>query len=417
MFAVLRQRNFGLLWFGGIVSVIGDWVLFIALPFFIYQETGSALATGGMFIAEVLPRIALGSGAGVFVDRWDRRRTMIVADVTRAALLLLLILPRSAEWLVVVYVVAFAESAISQFFNPAKSALIPRLVSEDDLMAANSLNSLSDNLPRLVGPSLGGALMGLLGLSSVVLVDSLSYVISAITILLIVVPAAAPAPEVEQRSATDAATGVVREWLSGLQVVRRDSLISTLFVVLGIAMIAEGILNVLLVPFVQDVLKVGALQFGWLMTARGIGGLLGGIVVGQLGRRVAPTRLIALGGGAAGLIFLASVNSRSFPIVMGLVVLIGIPAIATFVTAQTLLQQGVDDRFRGRVFGAFGTTNALLMLAGMGLAGGAGNALGIVPLLDVASGLYLLAGLVGLVFLREPAPSALPVRSPATAGY
>src|ERR687893_555584 len=88
MLAVLRQRDFSLLWFGGVLSVIGDYFLFIALPFFVYERTGSVLATGAMFAAETLPRLLFGSVAGVFVDRWDRKRTMVFADLSRAMVLL-----------------------------------------------------------------------------------------------------------------------------------------------------------------------------------------------------------------------------------------------------------------------------------------------------------------------------------------
>ncbi len=142
MFGLLRQRNFSLLWFGQLLSLVGDWVLLVALPFYVYDLTGSALLTGVMWMVESLPRLLLGSLAGVFVDRWDRRRTMIVADLTRALILLPLLLVHSHEWLWVIYVVAFLESVISQFFAPAKGAIIPRLVSEKDLMAANSLNAM-----------------------------------------------------------------------------------------------------------------------------------------------------------------------------------------------------------------------------------------------------------------------------------
>ena len=78
MLATLRQRNFGLLWFGGLISLAGDWMLNIALPIYVYTLTGSALATGGMLIARLIPNLLLGSVAGVFVDRWDRRHTMII---------------------------------------------------------------------------------------------------------------------------------------------------------------------------------------------------------------------------------------------------------------------------------------------------------------------------------------------------
>ena len=83
MFSVLRQRHFTLLWAGQLVSMLGDWIVLVALPFYVYQHTGSALATGLMFIVETLPRLFLGSLAGVFVDRWDRRKTMIAADLLR----------------------------------------------------------------------------------------------------------------------------------------------------------------------------------------------------------------------------------------------------------------------------------------------------------------------------------------------
>src|SRR5690349_11400335 len=106
MLAVLRRRNFAMLWLGQLVSHIGDMVLIIALPFHVYQITGSLLQTGLMYIVETLPRILLGSLAGVFVDRWDRRWTMIVADLGRAAVLLPLLLARAPADLWLIYAVA-----------------------------------------------------------------------------------------------------------------------------------------------------------------------------------------------------------------------------------------------------------------------------------------------------------------------
>src|SRR3954451_7940251 len=122
MLAILRQRNFALLWLGGLISFMGDWVLFIALPVYVYDLTGSALATGGMFIAQTAPRLLFGSIAGVVVDRWDRKRTMIVANLLSAAALLLLPVRSIADlWLV--YLAAFLQASITLFFQPAESAL------------------------------------------------------------------------------------------------------------------------------------------------------------------------------------------------------------------------------------------------------------------------------------------------------
>src|SRR5215212_6529987 len=113
MFRLLGQRNFALLWFAGLTSMIGDWVLFIALPIYTYNLTHSSLAMGAMFMVSTLPRILLGSLAGVYVDRWDRQRTMVVADLTRAVLLILLLWVRSVEGIWIIYLVAFIESIVS----------------------------------------------------------------------------------------------------------------------------------------------------------------------------------------------------------------------------------------------------------------------------------------------------------------
>lgn len=128
MLALLRRRNFALLWFGQLISQIGDMALILALPFYVYQLTGSLLQTGLMYIVETLPRILFGSLAGVFVDRWDRRRTMIMADVGRAAVLLPMLLVRDPSHLWLIYVIACVQSTISLFFAPALTAITPTLL-------------------------------------------------------------------------------------------------------------------------------------------------------------------------------------------------------------------------------------------------------------------------------------------------
>lgn len=402
MFAALRQRNFALLWVGQLISLIGDWVLFIALPFYVFDLTGSTLATGGMFIALTVPRLALGSVAGVFVDRWDRRRTMLAADFARAGLLLLLLLVRSTDWLWLVYLVALAESAISQFFNPAKSAIIPRLVDDERLLAANSLNSLSESLTRLVGPALGGLLFGALGLSSVVYADSASYLVSGVLIALMAVAGAAPAAGEDETPAHAAATSwraVWREWRDGLGLVRRDRAIATLFLVMGFFMFGEGIFSVLMVAWVRDILHAGATELGWLMTTQAVGGLAGGLLAARLGKAVSPARLIGFGATIIGLFIAAIVNTPTLGVDLVLMALVGGPAVVTFVAIETLLQNLTEDRFRGRVFGALGTTMALAQLAGMALAGALGAPLGALPMLDLYGVLYFLGGVLILVLL------------------
>src|SRR5689334_1810216 len=222
MIAVLRQRNFGLLWVGQNISMIGDWVLFVALPFYIYTLTGSTLATGIMFIVQTLPRLFFGSVAGVFVDRWNRKYTMVIVNLIQALILVPLFLVRSQNLIWIIYICAFADSLVSQFFNPAQTAIIPMLVEEKDLLPANSLNSMSQELTRLVGPSLGGLLFGLFGIGSVISLDVISFFFSAALLALIVVPARPTSTKQEQQSASSvdstamsSLVKVWREWRAG----------------------------------------------------------------------------------------------------------------------------------------------------------------------------------------------------------
>src|SRR5689334_16852448 len=283
MLTVLRQRNFALLWVGGLVSSMGDWVLFIALPFYLYTLTNSALATGLMVISRTLPGLLLGSVAGVFVDRWDRKRIMIAADLSRAAVLLLMLLVHSPDQVWILYVATFAQATLSQFFNPAQSAIVPRLVPPADLVAANALNAMNWEVARLITPPLGGLLLAAFGLGSAVLVDSASYLFSALTLTLIALPALPASTGAPMHPAPVPASWrhVWAEWIAGLRLVQRDRLIAALFIVAGFSMIGEGLINVVWIIFIKDSLHGGALEQGWLATAQAAGGLLGGALLGR----------------------------------------------------------------------------------------------------------------------------------------
>src|SRR5215213_3208001 len=184
MLELLRTRNFTFLWLGGLVSLIGDWALVVAFPFEVYRRTGSTLATAGILVASLLPAFLFGSAAGVFVDRWDRRRLMIVVNVALAAALLpLLAVDALGIW--IVYAVLVAAKLLEQLFVPAEVALLPRLVRDDQLVAANSMSSLNRNLARLIGPMIGGLVVALGGVAAVVVVDVATFLVAALLIALI----------------------------------------------------------------------------------------------------------------------------------------------------------------------------------------------------------------------------------------
>ncbi len=403
MLAALRQRNFAYLWFGQVISLIGDWVLFVALPFYVYSLTGSTLATGIMFIVQTIPMIFFGSVAGVFVDRWDRKRTMLIANLAQALALIPLFIVHSHHWIWVVYIFAFIEALISQFFDPAKSAIIPNLVDEEHLFAANSLNSMSQELTRLVGPLLGGLLLGLLGINSVIVVDAASFLISACMIALIVLPPTTQQPLAQSATMHPFSTigKVWHEWVDGLKLVRKQQLIFGIIVVFGVAMIGEGIIEVVLAPYVKNIMHGNALVLGWLMTAQAIGGIAGSLIIVQLSKIIHPTRLIPVSALILGTLLFIIANFPVFKVVVPVITIAGIGVIGFFVSMITLLQSNVTDQYRGRIFGALNTVQATAMLFGMILASGLGDRIGIIPTIEFDACFNILAGVLAFFMIRK----------------
>lgn len=405
MFATLRQRNFALLWFGGLISLLGDWTLRIALPFYVYDVTGSVLAMGGMAMVSTIPRVVLGAVAGVFVDRWDRKRTLVIANVLLCLILLLLLTVRSGEQLWLVFVVAFLEASIAQFIGPAEHALLPRLVPETHLVPANTLNALNNNLAMLIGPVLGGAFMAWFGLRIVVVLDSLSYLSAAVLIGLVAQPPRSVQPldpviTTPARGLSAAWTTMWREWWDGIQLVKTQRALAAVFLVTGMVAFGEGMFSVLLIPFLQR-LGGGAQEFGWLVTWRGVGGLLGSFLIARIYPVLSPRRLLATSLLVAGLLGVVMVNVPFLLVAMASLFMWGIPAMGAQVSCQTLLQQSVTNAYQGRVFSAYGTTAALLLLGGQGIASGVAAHVDLVVLLNVYAGLYLVGGVVLVIVLTE----------------
>ena len=401
MLTVLRRRDFALLWFAGLVSLIGDWMLIVALPLTVYQLTGSALATGGVLIANKLSALVLGSVAGVFVDRWDRKRTMVVANLVRAPILLLLLAVDSAERVWIVYPVAAAVSVVGQFFRPAENALLPRLVGEELLVPANALNALNDNLSRLLGPALGGLVAAWFGLRGVVAVDAASYLIAAGMIAAI---GASTRPErtppVETAAVTKAGAVVWHEWLAGLRLIRDRPVLRVVFGVFAVASLGEGVMQTAFWIYIDQALGGGPREAGWLLSAQAAGGLAGAVIIGSWARNRPPVFLLGWGAIGIGLIDLMVFNYPAFVpgiwLGLGLMAIGGVPATAFGTGYTSALQADVTDAYRGRVFGALGATSALFMIGGAAIAGLATERLGAVTVLTIDSLGYVAGGVFAL---------------------
>ena len=149
-FSIFRNRNFSLLWTGQLVSTMGSALTSLAASIYIYRLTGSALSVGLMLMATAAPSLVVGLFAGVFVDRYDRKKIMITADILRAGLILLIpiLVPLNVSWL---YVMVMLTAAIGQFYDPAHESVLPEVASDEELAAANSMMAISSSGSTAIG--------------------------------------------------------------------------------------------------------------------------------------------------------------------------------------------------------------------------------------------------------------------------
>jgi Na+/melibiose symporter-like transporter/DNA-binding transcriptional ArsR family regulator len=396
---LLQNRDLRLLLAAGLVSQTGDWILGTGIAFQIYALTGSTVASAVALLATQAPQVVFGSVAGVLVDRWDRRRVMIIVNLLLAVVLgpLFFVHDASQVWLIVVVVAV--SSCLTPFFVAAEITLLPALVQEHDLVTANAVNAQVRNVSRLVGAALGGVVIAAGGLWWLALVDVATFVASAVLLGLI---RHRSLPTVGQR------LHLVRDWVEGLTVIRRSRTLVVLLVFFAVSGVGEAVMGTLFAPFVQDVLGGTAGAFGTIMAAQAIGGIAGGLVITAVGHRFPPRALFAWGAVAFGVgdlaLFLYPLLTHQVWPAVVIIAVVGLPGAALFAGLLTLFQLCTDDRVRGRVYGAFTTVQNLAMLASTFAAGALAGRLGILPVITVQGAAYLVAGVVIVVVLRSSAP-------------
>ncbi|WNI21517.1 MFS transporter [Streptomyces sp. ITFR-16] len=397
---LLQHRDYRLVLSAGLISLTGDWILRTGLAYQVFALTGSTLASGGMLLASFLPQVLLGSLAGALVDRWDRLRTMIAANVLLAAGLLPLLLVDGPGRIWIVYTVMFWEGTVQIFFEPAEKALVPLLVDPRQLITANALNAQNADVARLIGGAVGGATAAWGGIGAVTLVNVATFALSAFLLTRVAArhdKQARPSAAVPRRTVT----GPVRR----LRALGSAALGPTwhhrpLRVVLGfivITGIGQGIMSTLFAPFVVDVLHGSGAAYGTVVSAQAVGGIAGGLATAVIGGRFRAVRLWICGALLTGAIDLVIF---CYPLVLDgagvgpaivCVVLVGLPASLMFTGLMTAIQDATDDAVRGRVFGVLGAAEAASMLAGIAIGATCAGTLGIIPLLT-AQGFGLIAG-------------------------
>jgi MFS family permease len=398
----LASRDFSLLWIGQFGSEAGNGLVQLALPFLVLEITGSAFQLAGAYVVQFLPWLLFGLIGGVLVDRWDRRMTIVVVEVIRAAAFLSVglafALDSSVLSVEIIYGLIFLESSLQNFFNPARLALMPNLVKEDDLRAANSLMEVSRHIGFLVAPPAGLVLADFLGSSTIILADGVTFLISGITVFLI--KWRQPRRELVQVDGwREQLRQVLRETKEGIAVIRAVRLLQvTLLLGFSLNLVVAPI-QTLLPLFVIDIKEQTKAYFGLLGAAFIVGLIVGSLVAPAVSRRVGLGRMTITSIMVLGLTITVAAYLPTLWVPVVALVIAG-TAIGSLNVAQiNMLQTSTTDDERGRVSAAYYSATLGVRTLGYFSAGALVAPAGVQPLF-VAFGVIVLC--VGLVIWRIP---------------
>lgn len=347
------NRDFRQVWLGQVVSQMGDWFDTIALYTIILNLTGSGRAVGLLLVARFVPSFVFGSLSGVVADRFSRRTIMIVSDLLRAVVVLGFLFVRRADQLWIIYFLTVLQLGLSTFFEPAKTAVIPSIVSDRELVAANAISSVTWSAMLTLGAAIGGVVTGKFGTDVAFILDALTYLLSAALIASVRLPKRPPREK--QKLSLSRALGI-GETIEGARYVKRRPRVLALLLVKPAWGLGGGILTLLAV-FGEKIFPIGkdaATGIGVLFAARGIGTAVGPIVArriaGEGNRRMLTTIGIAFL--VASLFYMTFGVATSFVVALVVLGLAHCGGSILWVFSTVLLQREVEDNFRGRVFAA-----------------------------------------------------------------
>ena len=390
----LAIPGFRKLWLATLVSIFGDFLaLYAIFSEMTFRMHASARAITLVTVFFLLPLAFVGPVAGVFVDRWQPRRTMVTSDIARAVLVLGLVFAR-APWHI--YAVFLALSTFSSFFTPARSVTIPQVLPLNGLMSANALIQQTVQILQMGSPVLAGALAGWAGPSSCYYLDSASFVFSGLLIATIAIPPRSAHPNKEVKP-------VLRDLASGMRFIFGHPVIG--FVILSIAAgtFAISAFGSLIAVYVRDVLHANSVLFGALGSAIGAGMLAGGLAVTPVARRMRQkAHLITAGILLCGVCIaaIAWIPNRAAALAgcMG----IGVGASLLTIAAMTLLQGQVPAEMRGRVSASSMSLISISQGVALLFAGDLASRLGIATVFYGSAALLLLIAIAGTFRLRQP---------------
>ena len=395
-FSVFRNRNFSLMWTGQLISTMGSALTSLAASIYVFRLTHSALSVGLMLMATAAPSLLVGLFAGVFVDRYDRRTIMIVADISRAILVVLIpvLVPLNVAWL---YVVVILTSAIGQFFDPAFESVLPEVASDEELAAANSLMAISSFGSTAIGFAASGLIASAANINWAFYLDAISFLFSAICIFLIRIK------PIQIDEDTSAAV-VIKNLRAGMRQVFDTSMLRSLFVVQILVMTSFGLSNTLLLPFAIRALGANEFQYGLQEGLTSIGFVVGSLLMANLFDRMREGAWLAtsyLGMALAGIIYSFL---HSIPLALLAIAVSGFFNAPASIGRRLIIQRNTPREMRGRVSSVFLVSANVLFLVGMSAAGLA-DIMDVRLLFLLSSCVLLLSFFIVLVLpdLRQPA--------------
>jgi MFS family permease len=388
------------------ISWTGDWALYAAASVAIFRETDSTAAVSLLLALTAIPAVVLAPLSGPLADRHDRRRVMLVADLA-CALALLGALPAigTAAEIPAVYAAVLAVGVFATFHRPASEALLPALAPPVQLSRSNSALKLSQRLGFIAGSAAGAWLIDHGGLTTVLVVDAMTFFLSSAFI------AAIPAVRV---SATSAAESTFRAAGAGLRYARDHHNLRTVIVSIGVTMLVAPIVNAATVTFIADELHESESWYGWLLAANGVGSIGFAATLMVLGPRVRllPTGFVGVVVTGASVLLLAA--STTLTAAMVAMVAMGMGNIGLQVAFSSYLQRESEDSYRGRIMGLVATVANIGGLVGLAVTPLAVLALGVRPSFAVAGVVIMLSALPVLGMLRRPgALETVPTAEPA----
>ena len=388
-------RDFRLLWTGQAISNFGDALTNLALLLTAQRLTGSTAAVATTAIAAALPTLLFGLVAGAYVDRWNRKRVMIVSDLFRSGFVLLFLFVTTPDLMWLLYIVTFVQAALGTFFKPARMAYLPRIVGEDNLLAANSISQMTLIVLGLAGTAAAGVIAATAdSLAPAFLLDAGSFFASLLMISLIRTDAS---PKPLERQAQPKILTEVRD---GLSAVVRSPVLRGVVIGAGVLMFGLGATNVLLIPFIVEILSVPETWFAAIEGSQVVSMVAASTLVAVLAKKMRATHIITVGLAAIGVGTMTIALAQAPWHLMIILFFVGWAVSPVQASVSTLVQSEVTDEMRGRTSSALSTVITGANIASMGVAGAVAAVIGVRTVFVLSGAVAILAAGLTLVLFR-----------------